>query len=508
MFITYGNLRGEAMIQQPASGRVIRRKIPYPRVFLLGGGTILILAALTYYVIRGSQPPAPAKYLSAPVRIGSLSETDSATGEVVPGNTFTVSTPANATLQQLNVHYGQQVASGTVLATFSDPALASEVASQEATVLNDQNQVSELASPIYTASQQAALAQLRDNLSQAQAQWTADKSAGTVMAPTTGTLSQILPVGSIVNQGQTVATISGKNIPAPLSGTVQSVNAETGAFVHAASPLLVLSSPQLTAKVLGDESQIANIQSQLDKAELQDSPAQLSTQLAQARAQLQRNQETLTQEQQALAGLTVKAPFSGQIVSLNTSSGTGKLLTLDSASLMVSVPIPETQINAIHTNQRVAVSLPALPGQATTGQVQTIAPVGTYSNGVSTYPVSIALSDPAGIRYGMTAQVSIVVKSVQHAMLVPLAAIHSKGSHNFVQTLGPNNQLARVPVHIILENATQAAVKSRKLSPSSHVVTATLTSTSGKLHLKAKGRALHHKGPKGKKGGKGGKGGL
>ncbi len=500
------------MIEQPASGRAFRRKIPYPRVFMLAGGTILVLAALSYYVLRGSQPPAPTKYMTAPIRIGSLSETDSATGEVVPANTFTVSVPANATLQQLNVHYGEQVSSGTILATFSDPALASEVASQQATVLNDQNHVSELASPTYTASQNAALAELQDNLSQAQAQLTADKSSGTLTAPQTGTVSQIIPLGSTVSQGQTLAIVSGHKVTAPISGTVQHIDVNTGASVNAGSPLLSLSSPQLTAKILGDESQVANIQSQLDKAELQDSPSQLSTQLAQAKAQLQRDQQTLTQEQQTLAGLTVKAPFSGQVVSLNTSSGT-KLLTLDSASLMVTVPISETQINAVHTSQKVSLSLPALPHQSLSGQVQSIAPVGNYSNGVSTYPVNIALSDPKGIRYGMTAQVSIVIHSVQHAMLVPLAAIHQRGSHNFVEILGSNNQISRVPVHMVLTNTTTAAVKSRKLSSQDRVVTATLTSTSGKLHLKTKGRALgkgkkRFKGGKGPKGGKGGKGGI
>jgi RND family efflux transporter MFP subunit len=497
------------MIEQPASGHALRRKIPYPRVFILGGGTILILAALTYYVVHGSQPPAPAKYMTAPVRIGSLSQTDSATGEVVPANTFTVSTPANATLQNLNVHYEQQVASGTILATFTDPTLAGEVASQQATVLNDQNHVSELASPTYTASQNAALAQLQDNLSQDQAQLTADKSLGTITAPATGTVSHIVPAGTVVSQGQTVATVSGKNVSASISGTVQNLNVGSGSTVNAGSPLLSISSPQLTAKILGDESQVANVQSQLDKAELQDSPSQLSTQLSQAKAQLQRDQETLTQEQASLSGLTVKAPFSGQVVSLNTSSGT-KVLTLDSSSLMVSVPIPENQINAVHANQQVSISLPAVPNKSVSGHVQTIAPVGTYSNGVSTYPVNIALSDPPGVRYGMTAQVSIVIQSVQHAMLVPLAAIHSRGSHNFVETLGSNNQVSRVPVHIILTNNTTAAVKSRKLSSPDRVVTATLTSSSGKLHLKAKGRALHKgkKGGKGGKGAKGGKGGL
>ncbi len=486
----------------PAAGP--KRGLPFSRVILLAGSTVLVLSALTYLVIRSTHPPAPTRYLTATVHQGALSETDSATGEVVPANTLNVSVPANATLTRLNVHLGQSVAAGSVLATFSDPTLASQVAAQQATVLGEENQVSELSSPAYAAAQQATITEAQDNLNQAENQLAADRSLGTVRASVSGTVTQILSPGTAVVSGQTVAMVSNSPITAPFSGTISSVDAHSGQNVTAGNPLMTLSSAALNAKIFGDASQVANFQAQLNKVTLQDSSTQLATALAQAKAQLQRDQQTLTQEQQALSGLVITAPFPGQIVALNPSPSSGtKLLTLDSTSLMVSIPIPETQVHAIHVGQPVTITLPALPGHPDQGTVQSLAPVGVYANGVSNFPVNVSLRNIGGILYGMTAQVSIVVQTVKDAWLIPIAGLETHGARHFVDILSGSSTptVTRVPVHVLLENATTVAVRSRRLIAADRVITATLTSSSGKLHLKTRGRALH-KGARRKKGGK------
>ncbi|WP_053960313.1 HlyD family efflux transporter periplasmic adaptor subunit [Sulfobacillus thermosulfidooxidans] len=491
------------MIHQniPASS-LKKRILPYRRVVILAGGTLLVLSALTYIVIRSTRPPAPAKFLTAMVQKGNLSQTDSATGEIVPVETYTVSIPANASLSQLNVSLGQSVNSGQILATFSDPALASQVAAQNAAVLNDQNQVNLLSSSTYRAAQQASITQAEDNLQQAEDQLAQAKSQGVITSPVAGTLTQVAPVGESVSSGQVLATVGGKTIVSPCQGTVQSVNVTVGQQITTGTTILTLSSPSLTSKILGDESQVAGLQAALDKIMSQDSQSQLAASLDQAKAQLERDQQTLLQEQQALANLVIKAPFSGEVTMLNSSAQAGaKLLTLDSETKMVTVPIPETQINLIHPGQSVSVSLPALVGKAVSGTVQSIAPIGNYSNGVANFPVNVTLNNVGGIRYGMSAQVSIVVKTVHNALLVPLASLHSRGSHNFVEVLASSGQVTRIPVHVLLENATTAAVKSKRLKVHDQVITAVLTSPSGKLHLKAKGRALHKGKAAGRKGG-------
>ena len=486
----------------PAPGT--KPRLPYSRVLWLAGSTMVVLGALTYWVIRRSHPPAPARYLTAAVRKGTLSETDAATGEVMPADTFTVSVPANATLTHLTVHVGQSVAEGSLLATFSDPTLASQVAAQQAAVLGDENQVRELSSPAYAAAQQATITAAQDNLNQAENQLAADRGLSTVRAAGNGIITQLLPSGTVVVSGETVAMVANTPITAPFSGTISSVNAHSGQDVTEGTPLMTLSSATLNAKIFGDASQVANCQAQLNKVLLQDSPTQLATALAQAQAQLQRDQQTLAQEQQAFSRLASTAPFSGQIVFVNpTPPSSGKLLTLNSTALMVTVPIPETQIPAIAVGQSVTVTFPALPGRADHGTVQSIAPVGVYANGVSNFPVNIALNHSGGIRYGMTAQVAIVVHTVHNAWLIPLAALNTHGAHHFVDILssGSAPTITRVPVHVVLENASTVAVRSPRLAPADRVITATLTSASGKLHLKTRGRAVH-KGARRKKGGK------
>lgn len=477
------------------------RRMPYPRIVLLAAGTLVVLSALTYGIIRSTQPPAPDKYLTAAIHTGSLVQTDSATGEVVPAETDPVSVPTNAAVTQLDVHLGEAVSAGTTLATFSDPTLAAEVASQQAAVAAQANQVSLLTSSSYAASQQDAITQAQDNLTQAEDTLASDRAAGTVATPAGGTVSHLVAVGTVVTSGQTVAVVTGKNVEAPVAGTVQAVYVADGDRIGAGAAVLSVTSPALTAKIVGDESHVAGLQGALDKAAAQDSPAQVATAVDQAQAQLARDQQTLTQEQQALSKLVVTAPFAGEITTLDPATP-AKLLTLSSASLLVTIPIPETQVAVIHAGQPVNLSLPALPGTAVSGTVQSIAPVGVYSNGISNFPVNVTVSNPGGVRYGMSAQVGIVVHTVHHALLVPLAAIQTHGSHNFVDLLGANSHVTRAPVHVLLENTTTAAVQSPHLADNDRVITAVLTSSSGKLHLKAKGRAVHKKHAKGKKGGK------
>ncbi|PSR36511.1 MAG: hypothetical protein C7B44_08605 [Sulfobacillus thermosulfidooxidans] len=489
-----------ATSQTPESLK-LHRKLPYPRVILLAAGTVTVLSALTYGVIRSTEPPSPVKYLTAMVRRGSLSETDSATGEVVPAETDTVAVPSNAVVSTVPVHLGEVVTQGTTLATFSDPTLVSTVAAEQAVVSAQSAQVNLLTSSSYTASQQDNITQAQDNLIQAEEILSADKSAGNVVSPAGGIVSQLTSVGTAVTAGQSIAMVDGKPVQAPMTGTVQTISVVNGQTVNPGTLLLAITSPALQAKIVGDEGQIAGLQAALDKAEAQDSPAQNATAAAEARAQLQRDDETLAQEQQALAGLVVKAPFAGEITALNLSSP-AKLLTLSSLAQQVTVPIPETQVAMIHLGQSVQLSLPALPGQTLAGSVQNIAPVGTYSNGVSSFPVNVNLTHSSEVRYGMSAQANIVIRTVHNALLVPLSAIQTHGLHHFVQWLGANNTVTRTPVRVLLENATTAAIKSKHLTTNMRVITATLTASNGKLHLKTKGRALHRAHPKGPRGGK------
>lgn len=477
----------------------LRRPLRLRRVILLAAGTTLVLAAVTVAAIKMSTPTAPVKYLTGTVTRGTVSLADSATGEVTAAETNTVVLPQNAQIATLSVNLGQSVTSGQTLATFSDPALYTQLAKDSATVLSDQSQVTQDTSAAYRAQQNAAIGAAQDNLTAAQDTLAQDQANTQIRANASGVVVWKESAGAPVTAGQTVAMVGTSAISAPMAGTLSGLDVGSGSHVSTGQLLATVSSPAAAAKILSDQSQIAGLQSALYKAQV--AVGQNSATVAELEAQLQQNQQAYAAAKAAVAGLTVTAPYAGEITALNGSASPGgRVLTESSASMVAVISVPETQITQIHVGQSVQVTLVALPGKNYTGTVSSIAPVGSYANGVSNFPVTVTVNNPTGIRYGMSAEVSVVVKTVKSSLLVPLAAIHSHGTHNFVEVLAQNTP-HRVPVRVTLENATTAAVKSKHLAVGDHVVTAVLSSPSGKLRLKPKGRALHHA-----KGGKPGRG--
>ncbi len=453
----------------------IVRWVPYPRVTGLALGTLLTLAALSAGVLHSAGPGVQQDFLTAAVYRGALAQTVLASGEVMPAATVAVVVPAGAGAASMSVDAGQHVAKGAVLAHFNGSALQVAVSGNQALVLADQQQLNLLSSALYQSGQSASLVAAQDALAAANAAVEEDQGLGNVVAQAGGTVEDLATVGAASVPGQPLAVISGKAVRADESGTVQSVAVHAGADVAAGAVLMRVSSPALSAKLLSAESQAASASAQVDKLEEQDSADPVS--VAQARAALQRAQQDLTQSQQALSQLAVTAPFPGEVAAVNASAKPGQtLLTLDSLALNVHIPVPATQIGSVKVGQAVEVAVAGVGGRAIHGRVQAIAPQATYSNGLSTFLVTVSLPAKRDIRYGMSANLSVVVRRVRGALLVPLAALHNSGTRMYVERVGAHGHIYETPVRVLLETSSMAAVRSTTLPDHSHVITADIAS--------------------------------
>jgi hypothetical protein len=99
------------------------------------------------------------------------------------------------------------------------------------------------------------------------------------------------------------------------------------------------------------------------------------------------------------------------VTAVNASASSGhSLLTLASRGLQVSIPIPAGQVNAVHVGESVRVSVTGVASAYIQGHVQSIAPAGAYTNGLSTFSVTVSLPEVSGIHYGMSAQLLVVVR--------------------------------------------------------------------------------------------------
>lgn len=483
-----------------------RRRLTMPRVVALAGGTTVILAGLTYAVVAAGRPAAGPRFATAPVRRGTVSLVYQATGELAPAESYTGTLPSGASIASLPVSPGQSVSSGQVLAVFSDPGLALQLANAQAALLKAQSALAALQSPTAGASTVAAA---QAALAQASAGVAADQAAVgnlTVASTASGAVTILVAPGQAVAANQVVATEGAVNYAAPDAGTVAAVHVANGAHVAPGQALVTLNDPALTAKLAADQAAVAQDRAALASAEAAGSAASQAAAVAAGQAAVSADQNTAAALSQAVAGLKVTAPFAGQVVYASSSGAGSKVVVLDSTSRIVNVPVPETELQYLRTGQAVGVSLPAYPTGKFSGAVSAIPPVGLYANGVSSFTVQIALAGMSGVRYyDLSANVAIQLKSVRGALVVPLAALGRAHGHPAVRVLAASGQVHVVPVQVLLTSTASAAVSASQLAVGDRVIIAQPAAAGAQKKLRTKGRAVRggaHRGRAPRGGGK------
>jgi HlyD family secretion protein len=154
--------------------------------------------------------------------------------------------------------------------------------------------------------------------------------------------------------------------------------------------------------------------------------------VAVARARLEAAQATV-------AGLTLTAPFGGEVLVVNfqagdaVAAGQAAVVLADRSVLRVEAQVDETDIGQIQVGDPVSVTLEALPEVALAGTVTWINGSGTTVQGLVKYTVRIELaqSDPR-VLLGMTANVAIVTDRQAGALAVPLDAVQLDQAGEYV----------------------------------------------------------------------------
>ncbi len=154
------------------------------------------------------------------------------------------------------------------------------------------------------------------------------------------------------------------------------------------------------------EAAVAGAQASLNRIETQRMQAQAG--VAQAEAAL-----TLATLNRTRA--EIRAPFDGVIALVDVNPGDAAnpagrpvIRVVDTTSLRVEVQISDADIANVSLDQRVTVSVDALPGQQFEGTVTFISPIANVVGNVRSYTIHIALDDVANLRAGMSARVNLL----------------------------------------------------------------------------------------------------
>lgn len=148
------------------------------------------------------------------------------------------------------------------------------------------------------------------------------------------------------------------------------------------------------------------------------------------------------------AALPLTGGFSNDTVSSGAQvPGAGAFLVLDGVdSFQLVVPFEESDAARLAPNQRVEVSVDAIPDLTRPGTVLAIAPSGADVSGIINYYVTVVLteSDPR-LRDGQTAEAAVLVESVENVLRVPAAVVERLDGRTVVQTPGPDGTSIPVP---------------------------------------------------------------
>ena len=199
------------------------------------------------------------------------------------------------------------------------------------------------------------------------------------------------------------------------------------------------------ADLLTAQAQLAEAQKEWERVKDGTSPADitlLEAQLEDAEREWERlkdgpdpddvasAQARVAAAQAAINQSKISAPFTGVITQVDSKTGdqtTPSTLAFrldDLSRLMVDVQVSEVDINRIQVNQDVSLIFDAIPNQEYHGLVSEVAQVGTTTQGVVDFTVTVQLidADPA-VKPGMTAAVNIVVSQLTDVLLVPNRAV-------------------------------------------------------------------------------------
>lgn len=300
------------------------------------------------------------------------------------------------------------------------------------------------------------------------------------------------------------------------SGTISAIKVSVGATVKKGAVIATLATADLTRALEVAELQLDAAQEQLDAAEEGTTTTDARTgeetttvsdaQVASAAATLIQAQATVDDAESAVAAATLKAPIGGTVLQVNgkvgstagsgSSSSSGAAATgegatsttsasssdfvviADLSKLQVSISVPESDIATLEVGQGSAVTFPAVDGAQATGEITSIDPAGTTSNGVVTFGVAVQLTDvPEGIRLGQTASVSVTTATAADAVAVPSTAVTTRGDRSSVTLMAGGQQVVtQVELGVVGDTYTQVI---SGVSVGDEVVLATASPSTG-----------------------------
>jgi len=286
--------------------------------------------------------------------------------------------------------------------------------------------------------------------------------------------------------------VQGVNISSEVAGVVQKVHVVSGQRVKAGDILVELGYADDLAQLhsLQADAKLANLSFRRDKAQLA-AKAISQAQFDASAAAVKRSQAAVKRQQALIAKKRITAPFAGRIgiVSLNPGqylNPADMITTLQNAeALFVDFHLPQKDIGAIATGQRIHIRSDAWPDRVFTGEITAInAAVDSTTRNVR---IEGRITNPGGLLYpGMFTSLEVDRGKSARYLTVPQTAIayNAYGATVFIAAKPPKSTEDK-PVLVAQQEFVQVGpVRGDQVAILSGISEGDMVVTSGQMKLK------------------------
>jgi HlyD family secretion protein len=452
-------------------------------------GIAVVVAGLAGggYLKFASQPASAASAATlntATVQEGTLTATVTSAGNITAAQQVALNFQETGVVQKVAVQVGDQVKAGQVLASLDTSNVQLQLQNAQVNLKIAQDKLAQAKTPntpqdINTARAQADAAQAAYNkliapptvsdLAAAQSAVTGAQAGYNAAVQTAGTSDSTLTASAAALQNaqatlsQAQAAYDKVKSNPDIGARPESVALQqaTNAFNQAKAnydALNVTTGTDNTSKVQTAKATLDQAQAALNKL-VNPNPQDVQSakdQVTQAQSNLEKllagsdvntldiaqngvdqAQIAVQQAQAALQQAEIVAPFDGVVTAVNATPGqnagsltglqsTGAIQVADLSHLQIVVNMAETDVSKIKVGQETQITLDALPNRTFAGKVSLVAPAGTLTQGVVTYPVTIDLTGASNaVKSGMTANLNVIVAQHANVLMVPNRAVRT-----------------------------------------------------------------------------------
>lgn len=439
---------------------------------------LVLLAGAVFGINRwnAARKASSAAPQTSTVQRGDLQAIVGTSGTVRPAQSKDLTFGVSGTVVEILVAEGDKVQAGQPLARLDAAALEAQVTSAELSLRLAEKNLEDLKSPptkLEIAQAEAALASAKANYEAAKAkpvEWQIAQ-AEAALEKARKTLQEAQAAYDAVSWRPNIAML-------PQATQLQQA---TEAYQAALDTYRIAMASVSDAPIKSAYAQLLQAQEAYDK--LMAGPTE--EELLSAQAQVAQAKLALDNAKRNLESATLKAPFDGTITAVNIITGetvaanTVAMSIADLDHLQIQANLPEVDAVQVKVGQRAEITLDAISTETLSGQVTKIALVGTVTQGVVNYPVTIAIdSTSVPVRPGMTASVSIIVDERKNVLMVPNRAVRSAGRNQgyYVEVM-VEGQIIQVPVTIGLSNGSMTEITSTGLREGDTVVVSSTTTS-------------------------------